>query len=455
MQQSEILQYALSNGIIDILDVQEKIEMKTRQRLLSIHPYSIWEGKNGLWYTYLPDETKDQNRALKKRRSEVKIEDLVVEYWKKEEEKGFGVHTIPMTLTTLFPKWLKFKSAHTNSTSYIKRISIDWKAFYASDWIANTPITELDGVTLDEWLHVKIKKHEMTKKKFYNMSIILRQGLDYARKKGFITTNPMLEVEINSKAFVKSKKKQDETQVYLMHEQPLVIAEAYKGLMKKPNMTAPLGIVLAFNLGVRVGELAALKKSDFEGNYIKIKRMEVDDYTTDDFVNFQTTGKIIVDYTKSDAGDRKVYVPKKAKNIIRRILEINEANSLEDGDYLFIHPQSGKRMTSRMFTSRIIRYCNNANISLKSIHKIRKTYISALIDGGININEIRKQVGHADERTTYQNYCFNRMSEEQTENQMEQALNDNDNGRFNRINSKNKTVLFKVIRGNQKICSIG
>jgi integrase len=57
------------------------------------------------------------------------------------------------------------------------------------------------------------------------------------------------------------------------------------------------------------------------------------------------------------------------------------------------------------------------------MHKIRKTYISTLIDNeNININYIREQVGHADERTTYGNYCFNRKSKDLTEYDMEQAL---------------------------------
>lgn len=57
------------------------------------------------------------------------------------------------------------------------------------------------------------------------------------------------------------------------------------------------------------------------------------------------------------------------------------------------------------------------------MHKIRKTYISTLIDSeDININFIREQVGHTDERTTYGNYCFNRKSAVQTAQAMEKAL---------------------------------
>lgn len=40
-----------------------------------------------------------------------------------------------------------------------------------------------------------------------------------------------------------------------------------------------------------------------------------------------------------------------------------------------------------------------------------KTYISSLIDVGINIDTVRAYAGHADERTTYLSYCFDRRPE--------------------------------------------
>ena len=56
------------------------------------------------------------------------------------------------------------------------------------------------------------------------------------------------------------------------------------------------------------------------------------------------------------------------------------------------------------------------------MHKIRKTYISTLIDKNVNIDTITETVGHKDKRTTYNNYCFSRFSEKQTENMLEKAL---------------------------------
>ena len=57
-QSNDILQFIISNGIIDINDVRNSIEVMKRKELLEKHPYKIWEGKDGKWYTYLPDEER-------------------------------------------------------------------------------------------------------------------------------------------------------------------------------------------------------------------------------------------------------------------------------------------------------------------------------------------------------------------------------------------------------------
>lgn len=77
----------------------------------------------------------------------------------------------------------------------------------------------------------------------------------------------------------------------------------------------------------------------------------------------------------------------------------------DKGFFLLI---DGKRKTTRTVKYRISKYCKQCDIMANSFHKVRKTYISALIDSGLNINEICKAVGYTDERTTYGNYCYNR-----------------------------------------------
>lgn len=64
MSDTELLKYAIENGMFDTAHVQEQMEMQKRNDLLEKHPYEIWRGKNDNWYTYLLDEKN--GRVLKK-----------------------------------------------------------------------------------------------------------------------------------------------------------------------------------------------------------------------------------------------------------------------------------------------------------------------------------------------------------------------------------------------------
>ena len=78
------MRFIIDNGIININDVQNCMEAMKRKELLEKHPYKIWQGKDGKWYTYLPDDNK--GRTLKKKTTLKAIEDDVIEYLKAELE---------------------------------------------------------------------------------------------------------------------------------------------------------------------------------------------------------------------------------------------------------------------------------------------------------------------------------------------------------------------------------
>lgn len=131
----------------------------------------------------------------------------------------------------------------------------------------------------------------------------------------------------------------------------------------------------------------------------------------------------VVDHTKSEAGNRNTYLTQKAGDFLKMIKEWNCENGYADNEYVFLN-KTGNRIHCRSLDSRIRKYCNYAGINVKGMHKIRKTYISTLVDSSlININTIREMVGYEDERTTLHNYTFNRASDLQTQANMEKALN--------------------------------
>lgn len=430
MEDRELLQYALEHGMIDMSYVQEQMEMNKRKEFLRKHPYEIWEGKDGKWYTYLPDENK--GRKLKKRKTQEDIETCVIEFWKSQSEEEIkNKKAKSLTLKTIFPEWLRFKQAHTNSTSYVKRITADWARFYQNDTeLINIPLYQLTKIYLDNWAHNKIKEYEMTKKMYYNMSIILRQSLDYAVENGYIDKNVFTEVKINTKMFRRVKKKTGETEVYSPEEEKNLVMDMFRRFNENPDNTAPLAVILQFEIGVRIGELCAIKTTDISGNYVTIQRQEVREFEPISDYKMRFKGFKIVEYTKSDDGYRQIYLTTTAREIISYIQMINRKNREPDNSFLFI--RNGKNINHHSVQAMIVRGCERIGIPVKTSHKIRKTFISTLIDSNLNIDEIRRIAGHSDERVTYQNYCYNRFSDAQTEKMIENALN-----------------AKKVIKGNQ------
>ncbi len=432
LSDKEILNFALQNGIIDVNTIQMQIEMKQRKKYLDMHKYNIWQGKNGMWYTYLPDEKK--GRCLKKRKTQKDIENCVVDYWENncEEIKEKKIKE-KITLYNIFPEWLNYKQIHTNSTSYIKRITADWKRFYVPEKeLINTPICKFSKVFFDTWAHGMIKKYDMTKKQYYNMSMIIRQCLDYAVENRYIEVNEFADVCINTKLFRRTKKKSGETQVYNQRETEELIQDMIRRFKNNMSSTAPLTVMFAFETGVRIGELCALKFSDIEGNYIHIQRQEVREFEKVDDYTMKFKCFKVVEYTKSDDGYRDVYLTETARKIIEVAKIANQKSGQKNPDN-FIFCKDGKNVNHYSIQAMIKRGCESIDMQIKTSHKIRKTYISTLIDSGLNIDEIRRTVGHSDERTTYSNYCFNRLEKKETEEVMENALSNNQ----------------KVIKGNQ------
>ena len=149
--ENELLNYALQNGMIDLNTIQKQIEMNERRKYLEMHNYRVWQSdSDGKWRTYMPDEEK--GRKLVKRNTKDDIQDVIIKYYKSVETKEQNREDV--TLNEIFPEWIRFKAIHTDSSSYIKRITADWKKYYdpQKDFI-NTPLRKFNKIYFDEWAH--------------------------------------------------------------------------------------------------------------------------------------------------------------------------------------------------------------------------------------------------------------------------------------------------------------
>ncbi len=272
---------------------------------------------------------------------------------------------------------------------------------------------------LDIWIHNLIKERQLTTKQYTNITSIVRQLLDYAVDLDIIKTNPFQAVKVQRKLLISPLKKDAKTQVYDSSELDILLHEAYKDFEETED-TSSLAIVLCAKTGIRIGECMALKASDLYDGYLHIRREEVLDAPLLPDGNFGPREYIVVDHCKTDAGLRDIPAIGEVTEVIKTVRKANLART-NDSDFLFLK-KDGSKMHARSVDRKIRTLCTRAGIAPRSAHKLRKTFISTLIDSGMNIDTVRRLAGHKDEAVTLGNYCFDRSSPEAIKNQLEKAL---------------------------------
>lgn len=144
-------------------------------------------------------------------------------------------------------------------------------------------------------------------------------------------------------------------------------------------------------------------------------------YDIDELGNFTYMGKKVLDHTKTDAGERVVPYTTQAKKIISMIKSSSEEYGYYDNGYIFC-PQS-RRISAASIDKKLYKYCDAIGIDKKSAHKIRKTYISRLINSGqIDIDTVCRVIGHADMKTTFTSYCYSLNRQNEMQNKFENVL---------------------------------
>ena len=117
------------------------------------------------------------------------------------------------------------------------------------------------------------------------------------------------------------------------------------------------------------------------------------------------------------------YLNSEAKKLLEIIRSINDNCGYYSDNFILISSQRKERSNARTITTYLEKLCIAIGILNKSNHKIRKTFISSLFDNNVNIDTIRETAGHADERTSLNNYCFNQDDTKELEAKLEECKN--------------------------------
>ena len=368
----------LSLESLESLVERLKLTMK-RKELLSRHSSPIKQLPNGRWYTRIGGKKIE-------RTSKSDLETVIVDFYEVEA----------VTINYIFEDYLKRRKQIVSEATW-KFDVLYFEQLLRDSNLAKKPIKDItlaDGyLFLDYCLKVK---PQMRLRYWQNVRVFLNNIMQFCIDNNYISSNPIEKMKVGKDVFFKPGKTRDCDTVFTREEQHLVCFAAEEEAERTRN-ALPLGIVLIFNLGLRVGELCALKWGDIEpGGYIHIQREEVATVTDQGKIR----GYKIVEHCKTDAGDRRLLLNKKAIYILSRIRELNIENDfpVEHWDYIFLRVKKGfiQTCTIRCFDPRLRRYCKETGMHvIKSAHDIRRTVLTRLYFEGMPLKKIQEYAGHS------------------------------------------------------------
>lgn len=389
------LNNATTNGIIIEDNVPEDKMKKLHEAVLKLHPYNLTAPKDekGRWQTSYKDENGCR-KNIKAQTEEELLDKLIPIYFSKS-------HIDKLTFHGLYEEWIEYKESVTNSPNTIKRHKQHYHKYFEPSILHGMKVKKIDELLLERECNRIVKEFNLPRKEWCNAKTILNGMYNYAVRKKYLADNPMNKVQVLVK-FRQVVRKTGKTETYNSEE--LKDINLFLDQMYAETSDASfLAVKINFLLGLRVGELVALKWSDWcDANHLHIVREEIRDQTDNSYS--------VVEHTKTNH-DRFVVVIPKAVEILQKIER--------QGEYVFM--RDGERITSIRIATILRKYARYQGVALKSSHKLRKTYASNLNANGVPLDCIREMLGHSSLNTTL-GYIYNPLTEEQTYELIANAL---------------------------------
>lgn len=325
-------------------------------------------------------------------------------------EKGLIEDISPseqVSFESAYKAWFKTKINRIRPQS-VDRIEVTYNKYYAfSDFVKN-PVHSLDEYNIYTFLNkILTERGNITKKEFGRIYQIVNNVMQYAFD---LNLGRCYCVNWSTvKRYIALQNiKQNEVKEYSVSVQDrecfaraVLIDKVYT-----EKRSASLVLLLNFYLGLRIGELASLRWVDVNWGerYIHVHSTEVKSYARDD--NGERVGVIAYhaqDKTKTVHSVRRVPLVHESVYILNELKKWHEAQGYESE---FLAYDGGEQILTRSLEWTLRRLCIMCDIPMFNSHRIRKTFATELHRNGVPTKVISDLMGHAEMRTTEQNYII-------------------------------------------------
>lgn len=374
----KLLQDFIDKGIIDFDRLDSALKMEDDKRYLERHKEKVWQGKsNKCWYTRFDGK-------LVKRAHREDLDNLIIAY-----QKQLEIDKLPTIKSTFF-EWIESKEQYKEvKANTLCRYRDDYRRYLKGSEFEKVKMSDLDDLTLDDFIRKTIAKYELTAKAYSCLRTVLIGTLKYGKRMhytSFSVSTFFSDFQISKSAFKKPSGRK--RYIYSKSEREAL----YTYLMSNPTIEN-LGLAFMCLTGLRIGELAALKLEDnISSCHMYIHRTE-----TREIIDGKKV--IVVQDTAKMGHDDTIILP----NAAQRIIDITKMRTHDD-EYLF--SVLGRRITAQTFRRHLKNACKEVGIDYRPPHQMRKTYASILLAAGADEAIIKKEMRHTDISTTRTYYQY-------------------------------------------------
>ena len=342
--------------------------MALKKNLLDNHPNKPYRGKDGAWYAYYD---KGGKRKRIKRKTEAEITDALFKILRKQEDK--------ITFADMFDDFIDRKK----KIDKIKQSSIGvyqqvFDRHYVSSGWSDKDIRKVEPMEITEFLEDECCKHDLPTRSWGNLKTITFGMLRRAKRRGLINYNySVVAQDIEVKPTKRTQSARENVLSPLEQCKLIEYLQAHKDIHN-------LAILVMLISGIRVGEMVALTYDDFISSTVFLVERTETKYK-------DKNGKWVycLGEPKTEAGRRKVVIPEDFGWIVEEMRKLRPFAT-----YLCTN-EKGERMTTNTLRRRLNRICGWLGFDKKkSPHKLRATYVSLLLDSGVDNNMVKTVSGH-------------------------------------------------------------
>jgi len=368
----------IANGKINLDDVQNDIEAMKDKEYLENHPYEVWEGNDGYWRTYLPDEEK--GRKLKKLKTEAKINKVIIDYYKQKSN-----HSDRISFKEAYKRWFDVYSIRFSTTNTHDKYRSDYKRFFKGRDFEIMPLSEMNEENISAFIIKLIKELKLSPKACKTLCGYIRNTLKSAKINKLIKENPFENIETKSfYPFCKKIVKTAEERTVSQDQYRLLFQRFAKDYQDHPDYIPTYAVHFASLTGLRVSEIAALRWADIQNGIIEISHSEK---------YIRETKECFIGETKNE---KKRFMPltDETKALLIKVREIEKEYGYL-GEFIFQNEEG--RVRASVISSCAKNKCLQLGIPVKSIHAYRRTFSSKLKCNGVSSTVVSALLGHTEE----------------------------------------------------------